>query len=451
MAVQQAPTTIVPLSANVVSKAFVLQYYPILHQSPERVHRFYQDISKLGRPEENGIMGITTTMKAIKEKMLSLDYGEFSAEISTVDAQDSYNGGVLVLVTGYLTGKDNVRRKFTQSFFLAPQHKGYFVLNDIFRYVEELQLLDANPVPASDVEAPVAVGGQIAPKDALVLDPTPDQENDITEQSPVPVEEDDHAEVYNPSENGDVSVWEEEILAPEVIDESPVDPEVAAESDAKYEDVKCEVWYEGSLSPAPTVENQLTNPKVTENENSQESESDGHSIHLKGLPMNVTFLQVESEFTKFGPIKRGGIQIRAQKGFCFGSVEYEERSAAQSAIEASPIAIGGRQVVVEPKKSTARVNSRERFPSGMLSGVFRNDGPRGRGNYGGGNRGYNRGEMNNRPDFGNRNGGRGGYSHHGDGGNHRAERPQRGFNGGNPPKNMVARVLLLLELEGLQN
>ncbi|OWM82915.1 hypothetical protein CDL15_Pgr005315 [Punica granatum] len=87
----------------------------------------------------------------------------------------------------------------------------------------------------------------------------------------------------------------------------------------------------------------------------------------------------------------------------------------------------------------------------MLSGVFRNDGPRGRGNYGGGNRGYNRGEMNNRPDFGNRNGGRGGYSHHGDGGNHRAERPQRGFNGGNPPKNMVARVLLLLELEGLQN
>ncbi|XP_031372889.1 nuclear transport factor 2-like isoform X2 [Punica granatum] len=216
MAVQQAPTTIVPLNADVVSKAFVLQYYPILHQSPERVHRFYQDIRKLGRPEENGIMGITTTMKAIKEKMLSLDYGEFSAEISTVDAQDSYNGGVLVLITGYLTGKDNVRRKFTQSFFLAPQHKGYFVLNDIFRYVEELQLLDANPVPVSDVEAPVAVEE----------DPTPDQENDITEQSPVPVEEEDHAEVYNPSENGDVSVWEEEILAPEVIDESPVDPEV---------------------------------------------------------------------------------------------------------------------------------------------------------------------------------------------------------------------------------
>ncbi|XP_031374268.1 nuclear transport factor 2-like isoform X2 [Punica granatum] len=458
MAVQQAPTGIVSPSADVVSKAFVHQYYLILHQSPEHVHRFYQDISKLGRPEENGIMGITTTMKAINEKILSLDYGEFKAEISTVDAQDSYNGGVLVLVTGYLTGKDNVRRKFTQSFFLAPQDKGYFVLNDMFRYVEEPQLLDANPVPVSDVEAPLPV--------------EEDQEVDITEQSPAPVEEEDHAEVYNPSENGDDSVVEVEILAPEVIDESPVDPEVAAESDAKYEDVPkksyasiVKVMKEGSVqasaltpasvksatraqeeqvtaspSPAPTVENQLTNSKVTENENRQESESpDGHSIYLKGLPMNVTYLQVESEFTKFGPIKRGGIQIRAQKGFCFGFVEYEERSAAQSAIEASPIAIGGRQLVVEPKKSTARVNSRERFPSGRLSGVFRNDGPRGRGNYGGGNRGYNRGEMN-RPDFGNRNGGRGGYSHHGDGGYHRAERPQRGFNGGDPPKSMAARV-----------
>lgn len=34
----------------------------MLHESPELVHRFYQDVSKLGRPEQDGIMGITTTM-----------------------------------------------------------------------------------------------------------------------------------------------------------------------------------------------------------------------------------------------------------------------------------------------------------------------------------------------------------------------------------------------------
>lgn len=46
-----------------VGNAFVHQYYHILHQSPELVFRFYQDISKLGRLEENGIMGVTTTME----------------------------------------------------------------------------------------------------------------------------------------------------------------------------------------------------------------------------------------------------------------------------------------------------------------------------------------------------------------------------------------------------
>lgn len=53
-----------------------------------------------------------------------------------MDAQESYGGGVLVLVTGFMIGKDNIKQKFTQCFFLAPQEKGYFVLNDVFRFVD---------------------------------------------------------------------------------------------------------------------------------------------------------------------------------------------------------------------------------------------------------------------------------------------------------------------------
>ncbi|PPD72479.1 hypothetical protein GOBAR_DD30627 [Gossypium barbadense] len=83
--------------------------------------------------------------QAINEKVLSLNYEDYTAEIKTADAQDSFEKGVIVLVTGCLTGKDNVRRKFTQTFFLAPQDKGYFVLNDIFRYVEEKELQNTVP------------------------------------------------------------------------------------------------------------------------------------------------------------------------------------------------------------------------------------------------------------------------------------------------------------------
>ena len=53
-------------------------------------------------------------------------------------------------MTGYLTGKDSLRRKFTQSFFLAPQDKGYFVLNDAFRYVD-----DESQSFVNDVEVPL--------------------------------------------------------------------------------------------------------------------------------------------------------------------------------------------------------------------------------------------------------------------------------------------------------
>ncbi|KAF9625855.1 hypothetical protein IFM89_027485, partial [Coptis chinensis] len=59
---------------------------------------------------------------------------------------DSYKGGVVVQVTRWLIVKDNVKRKFTQSFFLALQDKGYFVLNDIFRYVDEYETVEFDAV-----------------------------------------------------------------------------------------------------------------------------------------------------------------------------------------------------------------------------------------------------------------------------------------------------------------
>lgn len=76
-------------------------------------------------------------VQGINKLILSLDYKNCVIEILTVDAQESFKDGVILLVTGFFTGKDHIRRKFTQSFFLVPQHNSkYFVLNDIFRYVD---------------------------------------------------------------------------------------------------------------------------------------------------------------------------------------------------------------------------------------------------------------------------------------------------------------------------
>jgi hypothetical protein len=42
------------------------------------------------------------------------------------------------MVSGYVQvkGFDN-KRKFVETFFLAPQEKGYFVLNDVFHFIDE--------------------------------------------------------------------------------------------------------------------------------------------------------------------------------------------------------------------------------------------------------------------------------------------------------------------------
>ncbi|KAL6967983.1 myosin ATPase [Sarracenia purpurea var. burkii] len=424
-----------PVSAQVVGNAFVQQYYHIQHQSPNLVHRFYQDISKLGRPEEDGTMGLTTTMKAIDEKILSLKYGEFRAEIKSVDAQESYNGGVHVLVTGYLVGKDNLIQNFTQAFFLAPQEKGYFVLNDIFRYVEDSKHHNVIQISSNDLEAP------FTPEQ----DPSSVQENHVSEQTTA-TEEVHEEEAVIASKDGDVSVVEEEVPVAEVVDELPDDSQVVIESNSKIEEVPKKSYAsivmdmkesvmplsfppsaprrslaKSQEQPVNQAQASVTLPEMPvsgsdaiENGNNQEGEADGYSIYIKGLPLNATPALLEDEFKRFGPIKIGGIQVRSNKqGFCFGFVEFEVATAVQKAMEASPIPIGGRQAFVEEKRSTnSRVNNnRGRFPSGRGYG-FRNDGVRGRGNYGSG-RGYNRGDFGGRNEFGNRGSNRGGFSNRG--------------------------------------
>ncbi|GMH27941.1 hypothetical protein Nepgr_029784 [Nepenthes gracilis] len=384
-------------SAEVVGHAFAWQYYTILHQSPELVFRFYQDTSKLGRPDDDGDMGSTNTMDAINEKIQS--YGTSKADIKSIDAQESYNSGVI----------------------------GYFVLNDIFRYVDDDYHYKGNEDLDNGVAAPITED----------LDPPPVQEIHISDQ----VEEVNGGEVYNPSENGEV-VEEEEPVA-EVVDEVQNESLMVVESNSKVEEVTKKSYASivkvtkenvATTPPAPprsmpkmqeqqvtaapnppsVVETPVYSPYVAEDGNYSEVEGDSHSVYVKNLPLNATTSMLEEAFKRFGAIKSDGIQVRSNKGFCFGFVEFEVSSAAQNAIEASPITIGGRQAGIEKKKSTnSRGSNHSRFPPGRGIGFRNEGGTRGRGNYGGG-RGYGRSDTY-RSDFSNRGNSRGFQNRGGDG------------------------------------
>ncbi|KAK2979645.1 hypothetical protein RJ640_015053 [Escallonia rubra] len=372
-------------SAQVVGNAFVEQYYHILHQSPELVYKFYQDSSVLSRPESDGTMTSVSTMDAINRKIQALEYKNYKAEIKTADAQESYQAGVIVLVTGCLTGKDNVRRKFSQTFFLAPQEKGYFVLNDVFRYVEESEPLETTSASVNGVidSAPTAPLASEPESTDVPVDPAFDPATSFEE-------EDLHngAEVCDPSDNEEGSVLEEEI-----VDEPPTnstqnevsmvdnaDPSAIQEEKKSYASiVKVTKMSPASASvyvptsslrrapanadkqmlvsskPSPEPEAAPTGESAPESSNAHE-EVEGHSIYVRNLPLNATVAQLEEEFKGFGAIKPGGVQVRSskQQGYCFGFVEFESVESMQKAIEASPVTIGGRQAVVEEKRTTTR-------------------------------------------------------------------------------------------------
>lgn len=74
-------------------------------------------------------------MQGINEKIMSSDFKDWPMEIKSIDAQESLEGGVIVVVTG-LIERDNLRKNFSQTFFLAEQEKGYYVLNDICKFLE---------------------------------------------------------------------------------------------------------------------------------------------------------------------------------------------------------------------------------------------------------------------------------------------------------------------------
>ncbi|BBH00231.1 Nuclear transport factor 2 family protein with RNA binding domain, RRM-RBD-RNP motifs [Prunus dulcis] len=464
MALQTAIPPPTP-SAQLVGNAFIEQYYHILHNNPGLVHRFYQDSSVLSRPDSNGVMTSVTTMQGINEKILSLNYNEYKAEIKTADAQKSYKDGVTVLVTGCLTSKDNLKRKFAQSFFLAPQDNGFFVLNDVFRFVEDGELFENHSVNGVN-DATTVLSNQDPEPNHVPDPPAPDLETTQVEENQIGIEK-----AYDTSDHERQSANEKESDAepPSYSNGNDVPVAVEPTSTTAQEDApkksyasivkvpkgspgpnkvyvptntirvapkKAENNLPASAPPASVPEASAPTSTSTPESNDTNEEVEGYSVYIRNLPLNVTADQLEEEFKKFGPIKQGGIQVRNKKlqGYCFGFVEFLSASSMNSAIQASPISFGGRQAVIEIKRTTTRVGSsgRGRFPPPGRGG-FRSDSFRGRGNYVGG-RSFGRNEYGNRGEFSSR--GRGPAGRGGDG--YQQGRGRGGRPSGGPKQNAVS-------------
>lgn len=415
-----------PVSAAEVGSYFAGQYYKVLRQQPDFVHQFYSDGSSMIHVDGDSVE-TANTMLQIHSIVTSLNFS--TIEIKTINSLESWAGGVLVVVTGYVKMKDiGGRRKFVQTFLLAPQEKGYFVMNDIFQFTDDgvtypnlvpvvSETIDTQPhvsaslaePPASDYgleeEARLYVNSVHIDDDPVDKYSLPEHQQQLQEDldTEIVVEETPAEEASPPIhsiahtiQEPPVALVEESLEEPakktyaSILRVSKGQPVLsAAPQFAPQHSYK-------SAPPPPSELNHVAQPAVQQSspasmyvsESGAEAAEEGYgpeeegevtSVYVRNLPANVTEAEIDHEFKHFGRIKPDGIFIRVRKeiGVCYAFVEFEDIVGVQNALEASPIQLAGRQVYIEERRANSGGAARG-GRRGRGRGNYPTDAPRGR-------------------------------------------------------------------------
>lgn len=248
---QQLPTSTSPSNAtpqpeipkDEVGWYFVEQYYTTLSRSPEKLYLFYNKRSQSVSGQETDKVAVCVGQRAINDKIKELDFHDCKVRVTNVDSQSS-DSNIVIQVIGELINRSQPHRKFTQTFVLATQTNGYFVLNDIFRYLveeedepeadvqqpaDEVQQAPSTESPAAEKSAPVDSEAKTLPSSA-----EPAEIDKAAEDGDQKIEgklvNGTHAdEVPGPAEKGEETAVEE----PKVAEEIPIaEPEAAKEPGA---------------------------------------------------------------------------------------------------------------------------------------------------------------------------------------------------------------------------
>ncbi|KAI1326089.1 hypothetical protein F5Y16DRAFT_249551 [Xylariaceae sp. FL0255] len=130
---------------------FVEQYYTTLSKTPEKLHLFYGKRSQFVYGQEGQSANVDVGRQTIQERIKNLDFQNCKVRVSNVDSQASHEN-ILIQVIGETSNKAGDPKKFVQTFVLAQQPSGYFVLNDILRYIDD----ESDDEPTSTVQMPSA-------------------------------------------------------------------------------------------------------------------------------------------------------------------------------------------------------------------------------------------------------------------------------------------------------
>ncbi|XP_011091343.1 putative G3BP-like protein isoform X2 [Sesamum indicum] len=399
----------------------------MLQNQPNFVHQFYSDASTMLRIDGN-TRETATAMLQIHQLIMSLNYN--GIEIKTAHSLESWNGGVLVMVSGSVHVKDfSGRKKFVETFFLAPQEKGYFVLNDIFHYVDEEHILQ-HPIsylPQSNLDAKInsaatareqannyMLGGDIHSRELVT--PAKVEENGPVSNYKYPEEQlpqapetksildENYAVQSNGSLQGTMNSIPDRLSSP--IEEPIVETQKhtyasivakgqsAVPTQSSSNKPTSSEWQHVPEPPSqPSVASQnlteRSGVETLEEASFMEDDVEVKSVYVRNVPTTMAASEIAEEFKKFGTLKPDAVAIRTRKDIdvCYAFVEFEDITGVQNAIKASTVQIGTHQLHIEgrrPNRNFSTRGGRARGSRGRVS--YQTEG---RGRFSG--RGFGRG------------------------------------------------------------
>lgn len=199
-------------------------------------------------------------LQDIQEAIKQLDFQDCKVRVSNVDSQASFNN-IVIQVIGEISNKGAEPKKFVQTFVLAQQPAGYFLLNDIMRYINEGEEEtvegageDTAAAPTTEHEAPQELAAEAEPEktepeevpqtslDAQAVDKKLEEATSVAKEAPATATE-------TPAEPAPVA-QESTPSKPEVAEPTP-EPEKIAQEIAEEETKKADIPKEPSPTPAP--------------------------------------------------------------------------------------------------------------------------------------------------------------------------------------------------------
>ncbi|KAG8902007.1 hypothetical protein FRB99_004972 [Tulasnella sp. 403] len=207
---QPTSSTRASVNPTEVGWQFVPQYYTFVNKQPHRLHCFYTKNSTFSHGTEGEDTKPCYGQHEINQKILSLGYDNCKVFINSVDAMSSAGNGIIIQVIGEMSNRGEPWKKFVQTFFLAEQPNGYFVLNDIFKFLKEETMAEDEEEEAEAAEDASAQATQLDQVEETIIAPQPV----VAQVDPVPVS-------YEPEVPAEQPAPEPVPVSPQVVEREP--------------------------------------------------------------------------------------------------------------------------------------------------------------------------------------------------------------------------------------